>query len=125
MRNSIFMEPLCKAPGYVYAPKEGVELDMTFFEHKEDFFYAELEPCEIMAIDRSSLSETMLDRTGVFLDLSECEQAEVMAKELAALKTIIEKELAHASGYLKTALEKTMTVILYAEAAGVGVIFWF
>ncbi len=91
----------------------------------DDFYSQKIAPIEMNALERSNLSEKMLNKTKVFLDISETEQALLKARYVSAFIDVINDEMNGASQILRVALEKVLDVLCYALKNKADVIFWF
>ena len=118
--------PINTVDGWVAAPlNKKAARDMNVPFHPSDFFKQTMTPEEMHAMEYSHIAEKMAAKTGVFLDISETEQPYVEPKNIEALIEIVSDELKASTGPLKTALEKTLTVLNFAKDHKTRVIFWF
>ncbi len=118
--------PIGITDGWVATPltKEAAYC-MNVPAHIDDFYSQNITPTEMNVLERSSLSEKMLKKTKVFLDISETEQAILKARYVSAFIDVANDEMNGASQVLRIALEKVLDVLHYALKNKADVIFWF
>lgn len=118
--------PINTCNGWIATPlTKRASRTMDVSVYKDEFYFKEITPIEMNAMEFSCLTEKMVERTGVFLDISETEQALVSAKDVETLIRIVNEEKTGAAGPLLEALEKTADVLERARENHAKAIFWF
>ncbi len=118
--------PINTVDGWVAAPlNKKAARDMNVPSHPAAFFKHAMTPEEMHAMEYSHIAEKMKAKTGIFLDISETEQPYVEPNYIGALIEIVTDELKTSIEPLKTALEKTLSVLNFAKERKTGVVFWF